>query len=239
VSLTDLWPHSKYVELANTEHHTALAGAFCADPIIVKFIAKLKPGDTSCATDTHASSYPAVGRFPLTADDARPAAVDPTGFDHSRKADRRVAAAATGGAITDAVRRIFRQSEQGPGVGLRGGTFTSSFTDSGRSAALSGVRFADDVAVTGSDDYSFDTQAISAHVTVDGPGAEDGDLRVSGVWFGFGVPNTVLESAAASAAATWPCRYRRPSRALRVIGLDRREARGAPGCGDRLRAEEG
>jgi len=189
--LTDLWPHSKYVELVNTKHHTALDGAFCADPIIVKFIAEFRTGDTSCATDTHASSYPAVGRFPLTAADARPAAVDPTGVDHSRKADRRVAAAATG-AITDAVRRMFRQSDLGPGAGLRGGTFVSSFNGSGLTADLDGVRFVDDVRVSGSDEYNFDTQAISAHVTVDGPGTEDGDLRVTGVWFGFGVPNTVL-----------------------------------------------
>jgi pimeloyl-ACP methyl ester carboxylesterase len=189
--LADLWPHSKYVELVNTEHHTALAGAACADPMIVKFIAKFRTGDTSCATDTHAISFPAVGRFPLTAADARPAAVDPTGVDHSTKADRRVAAATTG-AITDALRRGFRQSEPGPGVGLRGGTFTSSFDDSGLSAALDGVRFANDVSVSGTDDYLFDTQAIRAHVTVDAPAAEDGALRVTGVWFGFGVPNTVL-----------------------------------------------
>jgi hypothetical protein len=30
-------------------------------------------------------------------------------------------------------------------------------------------------------------------VTVNGPGVEDGNLHVTGVWFGFGVPNTVLK----------------------------------------------
>ena len=191
--LTRLWPHSDYVEIANSGHHTATnTRSDCADPIIVHFIAKLRPGDTSCARVANAVSFPGVGRFALIADDARPAAVNQGDGDHSTPADRKVATVATA-AITDAFRRSFIQSEQAPGVGLRGGTFSINFGDAKATVQLASARFAKDVAVSGTADYSYESQAIDATVTVDGPGSEDGTLHVTGVWFGFGVPNTVLQ----------------------------------------------
>ena len=57
---------------------------------------------------------------------------------------------------------------------------------------LKGARFATDVAVTGTAKYLFPGQELRAKVSVDGPGALDGILRVTGVWFGFGVETTVL-----------------------------------------------
>jgi pimeloyl-ACP methyl ester carboxylesterase len=192
--LEKAWPHSRYVQIANAGHHTAtpLSGRFeCSDAIIVHFIAKLRPGDTSCAPDANAVSYPGVGRFPLTADDARPAAVDHGRGDNSTPIDRKVATVATA-AITDAFRRGFLQSEPVPGSGLRGGTFSINFGDAKATVQLSSARFAKDVAVSGSADYGYQSQAIDATVTIDGPKGEDGSLHVTGVWFGFGVPNTVL-----------------------------------------------
>jgi pimeloyl-ACP methyl ester carboxylesterase len=192
-SLTHLWPHSDYVELANSGHLAAdSARSDCADLIIMHFIAKLRPGDTSCARNADAVSFPGVGRFALTAKHARPAGITPGSQDRSRKLDRRVATVATG-AITDALRRAILQPEPSNGVGLRGGTFDApSFDDAGATVELHDARFARDVAVTGTDKYLFQKQSIDARVRVDGPCGEDGTLHVTGVWFGVGVPSTVL-----------------------------------------------
>jgi hypothetical protein len=49
------------------------------------------------------------------------------------------------------------------------------------------------VAVSGPASYSFETEAIDATVTVDGPGDSDGELRVTGAWFTVSHETTVLE----------------------------------------------
>ena len=141
--LTRLWPHSDYVELANSGHLAADgARADCAVPIMMHFIAKLEPGDTGCAPNADAVSFPGVGRFALTAKHARPARIAPGSQDRSRKLDRRVATVATG-AITDALRRAILQPDPSNGLGLRGGTFDApSFDDAGATVELHGARFA-------------------------------------------------------------------------------------------------
>lgn len=176
----------------NAGHHTFFSRQDCTPGLTVHFIATLKPGDTSCAKDTSTLSYPAVGRFPKVAGDARPAMVRAGSGDASTPEDRKVATVATA-AVTDALRRGFIQSGPGEGPGLRGGTFKLSFGDSSATADLVKARFAKDVAVSGSADYGFASQAIDATVTVDGPGAEDGTLHITGIWFGFEVPTTVLK----------------------------------------------
>jgi pimeloyl-ACP methyl ester carboxylesterase len=185
------WPNSRFVEIANSGHHTAIDGrSDCSDAIIVNFIAELEPRDTGCASDTHFGGAPSVGRFALTAADARPA--EPRHGDHSTKTDRKVATVATA-AVTDAFRRTFLGFPPGPGVGLRGGTFTGDFSDPGVTDTLKGVRFASDVAVSGTSDYRFENESIDASIRVDGPGGEDGHLHVSGVWFASRHEATVLE----------------------------------------------
>jgi pimeloyl-ACP methyl ester carboxylesterase len=195
LGVADAWPNSRFVEIANSGHQTAGSNrAFdCSDPMIVHFIAKLEPGDTSCAKDTQTVSVPAVGRFALTADDARPAGVDPGSGDQSTATDRKVATVATA-AVTDALRRAFINCDSG--VGLRGGTFDADcdFEHHILAIRLHHARFAEDVAVSGPAAYDVGpAQAIDGTVRVDGPGDEDGRLRVRGVWFGFGVPTTVLK----------------------------------------------
>ena len=190
--LTQLWPNSDYVEIEDAGHHTFFQAMSCADPIIVHFIADRTPGDTSCAQhfgDRDQNSLPGVGRFPVTAAGAVEAT--PASGDQSTATDRKVATVATA-AVTDAIQRGFMQQEPTKGVGLRGGTFKPSFNQSNIAVKLSGARFASDVAVSGTAKYLFSSQAINAPVTVDGPGGEDGALTVKGVWFGFGVPTTVL-----------------------------------------------
>jgi hypothetical protein len=123
---------------------------------------------------------------------ARRASVDPAGADHSTGADRKVATVAVA-AVTDALRRVFLQSELTTGVGLRGGSFTPTFHRNGVSIELADARFAKDVAVSGTAHYPFDTESIRAKVAVAGPGAEDGTLQVTGSWGGFYHRATVLK----------------------------------------------
>jgi pimeloyl-ACP methyl ester carboxylesterase len=189
-ALHQLWPGTKYVEIANAQHHVFFTAPQCSQPIIVRFLRSGHTGETGCAKrNTDLFSFPGVGRFPLVAADG-PAAM-PHGQDASTLADRRVAAVATA-AVTDAFRRGFGPAPVETGAGLRGGTFTIAF---GNRAVvrMSGVRWTNDVAVSGRGTYTFPPQRLDATVRVAGPGHEDGHLRIGGVWFGFGVKTTVLD----------------------------------------------
>ena len=180
--LAKAWPNSRFVELSNSGHQTLVDGRFqCSGLLVVQFIADLDLTQTGCASDP-SNRFPAVGRFPLTAADARPA--QRAHGDHSTAIDRKVATVATA-AVTDAYRRVFLSAGPGSGVGLRGGTFSQDLNaeQNGIAATLDGVRFAGDVAVSGDAGYLFETESIDATITVDGPAGEDGTLHVTGVWF--------------------------------------------------------
>jgi pimeloyl-ACP methyl ester carboxylesterase len=189
--LAKAWPGSRFVELADSGHHTMVDGRFdCSGVIVVDFIAELKTGDTGCASDTR-FGIPAVGRFALAAADARPAR--PTGGDQSASADRKVATVATA-AVTDALRRTFLDFPSA-GVRLRGGRFNVEFAADGSAVTnqLDGVRFASDVAVSGASTYSFESESIDATIDVDGPAGADGKLHITGAWFGRTHEATVLD----------------------------------------------
>jgi hypothetical protein len=87
----------------------------------------------------------------------------------------------------DAIQRSFRMSG-GSGVGLRGGTFTVDFGDAGEDFTYDGVRFAGDVAASGSAHWDFDSGGIVADLRVDGPGGQDGALHVEGRLFPHTAP---------------------------------------------------
>ena len=88
------------------------------------FPENLNPGDTSCA-NTPETVWRAVGRFPLTVKEARPAKVDPSGSNQVGISERKTASVVVATAI-DALQRSwsFFASD---GVGPRGGTFHTDF----------------------------------------------------------------------------------------------------------------
>jgi pimeloyl-ACP methyl ester carboxylesterase len=189
--LKELWPSSRYVEIRNGGHHVFFAAFDCAEPIIVRFIRDLRPGDTSCAKSfPETFSFPALGRFPVVAADAVEASGGEPG-DQSTAADRQVATVATA-AVTDAFRRAFGPVFSDRGRGLRGGRYRVAPGPDRAVIELKKARFAADVAVSGTARYLFPGQELRAKVSVDGPDALDGTLRITGVWFGFGVETTVL-----------------------------------------------
>jgi hypothetical protein len=81
-------------------------------------------------------------------------------------------------AAYDGIQRFFRMGG-GTGVGLRGGTFTVD----GTTLTYDRVRFADDVAVSGTAQLDFGTGDVTADLAIDGPGAEDGALHLAGRLF--------------------------------------------------------
>ena len=83
-------------------------------------------------------------------------------------------------------------------MGLRGGTWSISFSDVGATIHLSGSRFAEDVAVTGEAVLPFGVVAsLDATVTVDGPAGEDGTLTVTGLVFSPGARKLVVRGTLA------------------------------------------
>ena len=160
------FPRAQLVSVANAGHVTAF-DSDCARELIVRFVETASPVDARCASRFN-PTY-GVGAFPTRAADAPAPPADR--YDASTKLDRRVAGAAWAAAY-DAIQRTFRmQGERG--AGLRGGTFTR-----GDELAFDRVRFAADVAVSGR--ARLDGGEIVAELTIDGPGGEDGTLRVTG-----------------------------------------------------------
>jgi hypothetical protein len=146
----------------------------CTVGIVTRFVQAAAPVDASCA----ARFNPAygVGRFVRRAAEADAPPADRG--DRSCVLDRRVAAMAWAAAY-DAIQRSSRMSGEGSGVGLRGGTFTTDFN----AFTYDRVRFASDVAVSGSGHVDWDSGEVTLDLTIDGPGREDGSLHIEGKAF--------------------------------------------------------
>jgi pimeloyl-ACP methyl ester carboxylesterase len=182
-----VFPHSQQVDVAVSEHVTAFnANGECAVTLIQRFLGTGATGDTSCARSAP-FAFPALGRFPRTSADARPA-TPASAEDRSTLADRRLAAMAAA-TVTDAMRRAFMAGPTDHGRGLRGGFANAEFDDTGLTVDLALDHFVEDLGVTGQGRYDFETGAIDANVALVVPGSF-GQVQVSGVWFAPGA--TVL-----------------------------------------------
>ena len=157
------FPNSTFVEVPNSYHVTALGDRpHCADGIVRRFVRTGDAGDTSCVT----SDYPPIGvvsRFPRTVDevDGGPA---------------RKAAVIAAGTVGDVMARW--PSMYGyDGVGLRGGTFTTSglATPTWR---LRGIRWVRGVPVDGSIDTNLATGVSHARITLDAARLPPSSLRI-------------------------------------------------------------
>ncbi len=170
-----LFHASAFVTVAEAGHGTVF-WTQCAVNLASQFIQSFQVGDTTCShTPEHV--WPAVGRFPLLAKDARPAEVDTEGYNQVGMAERRVVTVAVA-AATDALQRSIVGS--GAGVGLRAGTF---HTDYGLAwtTNLTDCAFAQDVTVSGTVVWGAD-QSFVADLNVSGSGTAGGNLHVEGTW---------------------------------------------------------
>lgn len=171
-----LFPNSTFVALANARHVTMFSTG-CAVALANTFIDSFTPGDTSCAR-TPEFLWPAVGRFPLLARNAR--AAQATAQNQASVAERRVASVAVA-AVVDAFQRSLIGS--GSGVGLRGGSFQ---TNDYLTYTFTASAFSQDVQVTGSALWDYD-YSVQSDITVSGAGTAGGTLHISGSW-GLGIP---------------------------------------------------
>jgi pimeloyl-ACP methyl ester carboxylesterase len=172
-----LFPGSTFVLVAEGGHET-ITWSQCAASLESQFFETLQVGDTSCL-ETPETVWPALGRFPLLAADARAADVDPDGNNEIGISERKVVTVAVATAL-DALKRT--SIGDGTGVGLRAGTFESGFDDDGNQmTTLGNCAFAKDVTVNGTVVWGSDL-SLAADLTVSGEGTEGGVLHVEGTW---------------------------------------------------------
>jgi hypothetical protein len=121
-----------------------------------------------------------VGKFPLLARGARPAAVDPSGQNGIGPGELKVVTVAVATA-TDAMQRVIIGC-CGVGVGLRGGTFSSDLSNLPTIiTTLTNCAFATDLTVNGTVTWVF-FGPFAADLTVSGSGTAGGTLHIEGVW---------------------------------------------------------
>jgi pimeloyl-ACP methyl ester carboxylesterase len=177
-----VFPAARVVHVLGSGHLTAAGfDGPCVQRVIRRFVVHLSPGSTGC-TRTPAFAYPAVGRFPRTAAEARPASAIPGAGDESAASDRRIAATVVA-TVVDGIRRaLIADAPNAHGRGLRGGVVRSDSDPSGPLVEMRGDRFAGDVAVSGHARVDLATGALVADVALSSP-TVDGKVHVGGVLF--------------------------------------------------------
>jgi pimeloyl-ACP methyl ester carboxylesterase len=187
--VASFFPGSTLVPVAEAGHVTA-AWTQCAGNLQSQFVETLQVGDTSC-TRTPETVWPALGRFPLVAADARPAEVDPAGDNQIGIAERKVVTVAVATAIDALKRTTFGN---GNGVGLRAGTFqTTVDADGNQTTTLADCTFAKDVIVNGTVIWGAD-RSLMVDLTVSGTGTAGGTLHAEGSWQAPGAVGTLVVS---------------------------------------------
>jgi len=177
-----LFPGSKFVSVAEAGHPSAY-WTQCSANLQSEFIETLQVGDTSCAK-TPETVWPALGRFPLVASQARPADVIPGSANQAGLQERKVVTVAVATAV-DALKRSsisLGNGGSGNGVGLRAGTFQTSIDANGnQTTSLTDCAFATDVTVNGTVLWGADKSFV-ADLTISGRGTAGGTLHVEGTW---------------------------------------------------------
>jgi pimeloyl-ACP methyl ester carboxylesterase len=159
------FPRARHLVIANSFHVNALphARSECAAVLVRRFLATLATGDESCA-----AAVPAVRllpRFARTAGELAPAQArvrNQAGEDALR---------AVAAALFTAEDVIARAAEHGagPGIGLRGGTFTASAAGGGYHLTLKEIRWSEDVAVSGRIDFPGRAGVVRANLELEIP----------------------------------------------------------------------
>jgi pimeloyl-ACP methyl ester carboxylesterase len=149
-----VFPRATHVIVANSGHVTALDDFYgCASGIVRRFTQSQRV-DARCAAGVPALHL--VPSFARTLDKVQPAT--PLPGNGAGKRDLQAAATATL-AAADVIARSYEFGLTG-GLGLRGGSYAATSRNGGAHAMLSGIRWTDDLAVSGS--ASFDARSATA-----------------------------------------------------------------------------
>ncbi|MGK9237046.1 alpha/beta hydrolase [Inquilinus limosus] len=179
-----LFPDATYVPVRNLTHITAITdqaifvppkgadATGCVAPIVLTFVRSGgDAGDTSCTQRIR--PIRTVPAFAVKTGEVAPAKAD--AGNAATETDLRIASAAAETA-GDVLARYFVNST-GSGVGLRGGTFGFEAFDEGYAFTLDQIRWAEDLAVSGTIRWNQATGDIAAELTL--AGADTGALALA------------------------------------------------------------
>jgi pimeloyl-ACP methyl ester carboxylesterase len=171
-----LFRRGRHVIVANSFHVNALSAeqGSCVPDLVRRFIATLDPGDIACAAAVPPLRPPAA--FPRHVAELAPAAARPGTTADERRL--RLAAAALWTAA-DVVARLESRQGKGRGPGLRGGGFTTAPTGPATRMTLDGVRWTEDLAVSGTVDVPPGPGMVQAILTLAGPDHATGRLNLA------------------------------------------------------------
>ncbi len=181
----DRYPNARVAVLTGRGHIPGVRADACAQRIIRSFIA-----DPSAALNLACASTPqilplATPDFPVEVSHAAEAKVDrSTRTDRSRPEGRRVATV-TVATTLDALKRFTMAANPAySSTGLRGGGVSGAADGLGVvTVTLTGARFVDDLAVSGTTTWDPSTFALTGTLTIARPnGQQVGTVTVSGTW---------------------------------------------------------
>jgi pimeloyl-ACP methyl ester carboxylesterase len=172
--VASLFPQSEYVLAANSFH--VAAGPTLFDPCIAqitrRFIETLSPGDTRCAARIAPLRTPPT--FARHVDEL--AAAEALPGNRASVAELRAVTAAVQ-TLGDALGRL-ETNTSGTSVGLRGGTFNIENKGAHLLLRFDRVRWAEDLAVSGTLRWAASQAPAEADISFTGPGGRSGQLRV-------------------------------------------------------------
>lgn len=145
----------------------------CVSKVVLNFVKNLAPGDTSCISKIR--PIRTVPQFVLQSSQLSPAIANAGNAGGATELRLASAAAET---VGDVVARYF-VSYAGEGAGLRAGKFTYRQTGTGYSFTLTGLKWTNDIAITGTMTWNLKTSLISAKVTLKKAGNSIGQLTIS------------------------------------------------------------
>ncbi len=170
------FPDAVHVVVPNLGHVVSDSDEIgCTLGILHRFIKNLDPGDTNCVLKVR--PVRTVPLFAVAASELAP--LQSLKGDKTTDAQRRIAAAGLE-TVGDAIARwyVTYNSED---TGLRGGSFTYTSTDTGYEFKLVGLKWTEDVAVSGTVSWDQDptSNLITAQVTLESAGKKVGTLQIS------------------------------------------------------------
>lgn len=170
-----LVPNLTHITAFSDEDNNIVVGddlTGCVSGIVRHFVEALVPGDVSCIPAIR--PIRTVPRFARYSDALEPA--DAEDGNRATTAELRWASAAAE-TVGDAIARFFVGSA-GTGAGLRGGTYTYAITTDGYRYELDGVRWTDDLSVSGSIDWNQRSDEIRSSIQVSHNGRSAGSLEI-------------------------------------------------------------
>jgi len=157
-----LFPRATHVVVANTGHVTALDDFYgCASGIVRRFT-QTHNVDVQCAAQVPALHL--VPKFCRRVEEVDAAAPLP---GNEAPIEERRAAAAAALAAADVLARSY-EFDRDAGSGLRGGSYTATPTNAMDRAALAGIRWTNDLAVSGAAQFNARTASARARLTLEG-----------------------------------------------------------------------